>query len=271
MTLDFKHQNSCLRWLTRLLPILSFVLLGLGGPCLAETVDQLKPHDYVNDFAEVLDASTEQNLAKLCGEVDQKAHAQIAVVTIKTLGGQSIEDFSNRLFQKWGVGYKGTDRGVMLVLAVQDHQYWTEVGYGLEPILPDGKVGGFGRQMVPLLRTGDTNRAVMQMISQIAQVIAQDSHVTLQSLSQAPLPAPPEENDWQQLHLTAGEMIGIAILALIVFPILLKFFGPLFLLSMFMGGGGRGGWGGGGFGGGSGGFGGFGGGSSGGGGAGGSW
>jgi hypothetical protein len=99
-------------------------------------------------------------LTQLSTEVDQKAKAQIAVVTIKTLEGDTVEDFANHLFKKWGVGAKGTDRGVMVLLATDDHKYWTEVGYGLEPILPDGKVGGFGRDMVPLLRQGDYNGAV---------------------------------------------------------------------------------------------------------------
>jgi uncharacterized protein len=206
--------------------------------------------------------------------VDQKAKAQIAVVTVKTLEGDPVEDFANHLFQKWGVGYKGTDRGVMVLLATQDHKYWTEVGYGLEPILPDGKVGGFGRDMVPLLRQGDYNGAVVQMVSQIAEVIAQDSHVSLDSLSGSHAVTPSAgEGGGQELHLTGGEIVFLLVLLIIVGTVFVRFLGPLLLFSLLSGGGGRrgGGWGGGGFGGGGGGFGGFGGGSSGGGGAGGGW
>ena len=210
-----------------------------------------------------------------CTEVDQKAKAQIAVVTIKTLEGDTAEDFANHLFKKWGVGSKGTDRGVMVLLATDDHKYWTEVGYGLEPILPDGKVGGFGRSMVPLLRQGNYNGAVVQMVSQIAEVIAQDSHVSLDSLAQSPSAAAPARGgEGPPSHLTLGQIIFLLVLLAIVGPFLLKYLGPLFLLSLLFGGrggGGSSGWGGGGFGGGGGGFGGFGGGSSGGGGAGGSW
>ncbi len=245
-------------------------------PAHAEQWQKLNPQGYVNDFAGVLDAPTVEKLTALSTEVDQKAKAQIAVVTIKTLEDDTVEDFANHLFQKWGVGYKGTDRGVMVLLATDDHKYWTEVGYGLEPILPDGKVGGFGRSMVPLLRQGNYNGAVMQMMSQIAQVIAQDSHVSLDSLAGFPA-APPaaEDGKGQESHLTTGQIILLIIVFIIVAPLLLRFLGPFFLISLLTGGGGRrdGGWGGGGFGGGGGGggFGGFGGGSSGGGGAGGSW
>jgi uncharacterized protein len=129
--------------------------------------------------------------------------------------------------------------------------------------------------MVPLLRQGDYNSAVLQMASQIAEVIAQDTHVSLDSLAQSRAAAPPGgEGQGQQLHLTAGEIIVLLIILIVAAPILLKLLGPLFLFSLLSGGigrGGSGGWGGGGFGGGGGGFGGFGGGSSGGGGAGGGW
>jgi uncharacterized protein len=231
----------------------------------AEQWQKLNVPGYVNDFAGVLNATTAEKLTEVSTEVDQKAKAQIAVVTIKTLEGDPVEDFANHLFQKWGVGYKGTDRGVMVLLATDDHKYWTEAGYGLEPILPDGKVGGFGRDMVPLLRQGDYNDAVLQMVSQIAEVIAQDSHVSLDSLANlhAGTPAAPE-GDAHEVHLTKAQ---------IIFLFFIFFFGMPLLFWLFALGRGHGGdgWGGGGFGGGGGGFGGFGGGSSGGGGAGGGW
>lgn len=240
-------------------------------PVHAEQWQKLNPQGYVNDFAGVLDAATVEKLTAVCTEVDQKAKAQIAVVTIKSLDGEPVEDFANRLFQKWGVGYKGTDRGVMVLLSIDDHRSRTEVGYDLEGILPDGKVGGFGREVVPLLRQGNYGGAVLQMVSRIAQVIAQDSHVSLDSLAgfRPALPSPAGDGG-QQLHLTAGEILLLFVVLIVVVPLLLKLLGPWFFLSLLTGGRG-GGWNGGGFGGGGGGFGGFGGGSSGGGGASGGW
>ena len=255
--------------------VLLFLTVSFASPARAEKWQALNVQGYVNDLAGVLTPAAVQGLTQLCSEVDQKAQAQIAVVTINSLEGDTPEDFTNHLFQKWGVGYKGTDRGVMVLLAVGDHKYWTEVGYGLEPILPDGKVGGFGRDMVPLLRQGNYSGALLQMTSQIAQVIAQDRHVSLDSLDQAraQVPAPAA----RQVHLTGRQLLLLFILFIFVAPFVLRFLGPWLLLSILAGGSGRGrsggwgggGWGGGGFGGG--GFGGFGGGASGGGGAGGSW
>src|ERR1019366_5455913 len=242
------------------------------APSYAEQWQKLNVQGYVNDFAGVLSAQTVTGLSQLSTEVDQKAKAQIAIVTIKTLEGDTVEDFANHLFHKWGVGAKGTDRGVMVLVATDDHQYWTEVGYGLEPILPDGKVGNFGRGMLPFLRQGDYNRAIAGMVIQIAQVVAEDSHVSLDSLGNGNAAAQGSDGG-QQIHLTHGQVVFFVIAFIVLAPILLRFLGPFLLFSLLSGGGGRGGWGGGGFGGGGGGggFGGFGGGSSGGGGAGGGW
>ena len=124
---------------------LTFLIVGLALALGAEPVSQLQPTGYVNDFAHVLEPSTIAQLTNICEQIDQKAHAQIAVVTINSLGGSDIDSYAVDLFKKWGIGSKSTDHGVLILLAVKDRKYRIEVGYGLEPILPDGKVGGFGR------------------------------------------------------------------------------------------------------------------------------
>jgi uncharacterized protein len=247
------------------------LVLSLAFALHAEPVSQLKPTDYVNDFAHVLDPNTVAQLDNICQQIDQKAHAQIAVVTIKSLDGSDIESYAVDLFKKWGIGAKATDRGVLILLATQDHRYRIEVGYGLEPILPDGKVGAIGREAVPLLRQNDFNGAVLLMTTRVAEVIAQDAGIQLTGTSQ---PAPTTVQQ-PSAGLSIGGIIAIIIIALIV---LFTPLGRLLFWGLLLGGrGGGGGFGGGGFGGGGfgggggGGFGGFGGGSSGGGGASGSW
>jgi uncharacterized protein len=230
----------------------------------AEPVSQLKPTNYVNDFAGVLDPNTVAQLDDICQQIDQKAHAQIAVVTIKSLDGSDIESYAVELFKKWGIGSKATDHGVLILLATQDHRYRTEVGYGLEPILPDGKVGGFGREAVPLLKQGDYNGAVTLLTTRVADVIAQDAGIELTGAR----PRAPTAREEPSKGLSLG---GIIVLLIIFLILVSTSFGRLLLFSMLFGGRGGGYGGGGGFGGGGGGFGGFGGGSSGGGGASGSW
>jgi uncharacterized protein len=243
----------------------AIVLLALPLSLLAEPVSQLHPTDYVNDFAHVLDPTTIAQLDNICQQLDQKAHAQIAVVTINSLDGSDIESYAVALYKQWGIGSKATDHGVLILLAVQDRRYRIEVGYGLEPILTDGKVGGIGREAVPLLRQSDYKGAVTLMTSRVADVIAQDAGIELtgdRPQLPAQLRARPQLSGKQLL------ILGVIVLIVLLTP-LRKI---LFYLLLFGGGGGGGGYGGGGsFGGGGGGFGGFGGGSSGGGGASGSW
>jgi uncharacterized protein len=241
---------------------------------LAEAVKDLpKPTDYVSDFAGVLSPQTKQEVDLLCGQVDHQAHAQIAVVTIKTLDDQPIQDFSVQLWDAWKIGQK--DRGVLILLAVQDHKRWITTGYGLEAILPDSRVGDIGRQMVPYLRSGDYDDAVSVAVGQISQIIAKDAGVTLRQPLQRR--GPPQQ---QAIRLSLGQLIIFCVVIFLVILFLARAGGSGligFLLGMFLGGGGRGGWGGGGGSGGGGGdgggsgFGGFGGGSTGGGGAGGDW
>jgi uncharacterized protein len=238
----------------------------------AESVSTLPaPTGYVSDFAGVLSQSTKANLEDLCTQVDRQAHAQIAVVTIKTLDNdQPIDEFATALEEKWKVGKKGTDRGVLMVVVMNPRKYRIEVGYGLEGILNDAKVGDIGRAMVPSLSQGDYNTGIPLGVQQIARIIAADAGVTLnlaQPVHQYHRQQAPVQLNFMEILLGGG-----VILLILFFLIKTGNTGLLFfLLGNLMGGGFRGGRGGGGGGRdgdrGGGGFGGFGGGSSGGGGA----
>jgi uncharacterized protein len=258
-------MNYLSRWLA--------VVLLIFAPSLVVTAESVTtlpaPTGYVNDFASVLSPSTKSSLENLCTQVDRQAHAQIAVVTVKTLDGdQSIEEFATALEDKWKVGAKGTDRGVLMLFVMTPRRGRIEVGYGLEGILNDAKVGDIGRSMVPAAQQGDYDTAIPLGVTQIARIIATDAGVTL-NLAQ---PAHQYHRQQQPVQLSLTQVIigGGAILLILFFLVKTGNTGLIFfLLGNLMGGGG------GGFGGGrgrdddrgGGGFGGFGGGSSGGGGA----
>jgi uncharacterized protein len=248
---------------------------------LGESVKTLPaPIGYVNDFAGVLTPETIQSLDALCTQVDQQAHAQIAVVTIHTIDPDSagatpsIEEFATALEEKWKVGAKGTDRGVLMIFEMSPRHGRIEVGYGLEGVLNDAKVGDIGRTMVPFAQQGDYNQAIPLGVREIAQEIAADAGVDLGLGTNGSAPVqyyPRQPQPQAQLSLFQVLFFGGILLVVIVVLIRTGHIGLLFfLLFNLMGGGGGGrndGEGGGGFGGGGGGFGGFGGGSSGGGGA----
>src|SRR6202041_789570 len=253
---------------------LACVILLLAPSVLltAESVNTLPaPTGYVNDFAGVLSPATKQSVEDLCTQVDRQAHAQIAVVTVKTIDGdQSIEEFATALEDKWKVGAKGTDRGVLVLFSTTaPRRYRIEVGYGLEGILNDAKVGDIGRSMVAAASQGDFNTAIPLGVQQIARIIAADAGVTL-NLAQ-PIHQYHREQAPAQISLMEVVLGGGVILLILFFLVKTGNTGLIFFLLGNLMGGGGGGYGGGGRGRdddrGGGGFGGFGGGSSGGGGA----
>jgi len=139
----------------------------------------LQPQGYVSDYAGVIPAANRAPLEAYCAAVEQSTGAQMALVTIPSLEGEPIEDVANTLYRAWGVGQKGKNEGILMLLAVHDRRSRLEVGYGLEPILPDGLSGGILRQMRPALRQGDYGDAMLAAAETIGNTIAQAKHVTI--------------------------------------------------------------------------------------------
>ena len=252
------------------------LLLGMCA-CAALAVDwkSLRPEGYVSDFAHVIDPATRAQLEAYCGAVEHSAGAQMALVTIPSLEGEPIEDVANTIFRAWGVGQKGSNEGIMMLLAVGDRRSRLEVGYGLEPILPDGLVGSTLREMAPALRQQQYGEAMMAAAQTIGETIAHAKNVSLTAtLPRTIRPTTSNSIPWP-LILGGVCMLFWLLRSVAGGPRGSGGGGPGglltgLLLGSMLGGGGRGGGGFGGFDSG-GGFGGFGGGDSGGGGASGGW
>ena len=155
----------------------------------------LKPQGYVSDFARVIDSGSKDRLENYCGIVERSTGAQIALVTIPSLEGEPIEDVANTIFRAWGVGQKGRNEGILLLLAIRDRRSRLEVGYGLEPILPDGLDGSILREMRPALRQRRYGEALLAAADTLGTDIAAAKHVALN----APLP--------RQIHRTTSDSI----------------------------------------------------------------
>jgi uncharacterized protein len=119
-----------------------------------------KPEGYVSDFAHVIDAASRSQIEAYATSVEQATGAQMAFVTIPSLEGEPVEDVANTIFRAWGVGEKGKNDGIMLLLSIGDRRSRLEVGYGIEPILPDGLAGDVLREMRPALRQNDFGDAI---------------------------------------------------------------------------------------------------------------
>jgi uncharacterized protein len=124
------------------------LLLSVAWPLVAaaaipsdELLHSLQPAADVNDYAGVLSATERAALEQRCRELREKTGAQLAVVILDSLQGGQIDDFTVKLFQRWSVGQAGKDNGIMLLVALHDRKARIEVGYGLEPVIPDALAG----------------------------------------------------------------------------------------------------------------------------------
>ena len=150
----------------------------------------------VNDFADVIDASTESELDALIRKLQAASGDVIVVATVKTFQPSAdIRSFANEMFENHGrgIGQKGKDNGLLVVLAVDDREVWAEVGYDLEGIITDGFAGETSRQtMVPYFRKNDYGGGLLAGVTVFAQRIAAARNVELEGVPvRQPVQAPP--------------------------------------------------------------------------------
>jgi uncharacterized protein len=205
---------------------LVLVLLLAASPLAALDYRTLQPlGGYVSDFALVIDGDSKTKLEQYAAALERSTGVQVALVTIKSLEGEPIEDFANGLYRHWGIGQKGKDEGLLLILAIAERQHRLEIGRGLEPIITDGTSGEVLRAMRPALRGGAYGVAMVEAAHTLGQRIAQAKGVTIEPIARRPIPRQPQGG---------GSGDG-------GFPIGLLIFGLLAALFLFGGGGGRGG------------------------------
>lgn len=206
---------------------------------------------YVQDYAHVLSEADKQKILRLGQELDNKTTAQIAVLTVDSLKGQPIEDFSLAVLRSWGIGNKEKNNGALLVIAVKDRQSRIEVGYGLEGILPDGLTGRIQDEaMIPYFKKGNYAAGIVDGYTLTASIVADSHNIKLEGITPyqggSKQAAEDEYPVWMKLLMAAGIIILLIIDNLFLGGIITQM---LFFALLRGRGGGRGG----GFGGGSGG------------------
>jgi uncharacterized protein len=135
--------------------------------------DLPKPVDYVSDFAHVLSRRTVDEVDGICSDLDHsKADTQVAIVTIKSLKGADVGEYATTLANAWGVGKKGSNRGVLILLAVNDHKWRIAVGHGLEQILTNSQAEEIEEKMAPLLSAKNFDGAVTIALREVAQAVS---------------------------------------------------------------------------------------------------
>jgi uncharacterized protein len=256
--------------------ILTLTLLSALATTGYGQADLPTPRHYVEDYANVINASDERTLNGVLQELKQKTGAQYIVLTVLSTGGLPIEQFSIELAEKWKLGQKGKDNGMLFILAKNDRRWRFEVGYGLEGFITDQYCNRTGRDvLLPYIEKGDYSRGIYEANLQIAQRIASEAGVSLTGMPKVTPPVPVRN---KRRGLPCCSALPFLIFILLIFGGAGRGMGWWFFLPFMMGGfGGHGGYGrsgsfgGGSFGGGFGGFGGGMGGGFGGGGASGGW
>lgn len=251
----------------KVVPFFTILLLLTFGLELPAKTQFPQPAGAVNDFASVIPEPYRKKMENLSLEVLQKTGTSIVTATIESIGDDTVETYANELYRNWGIGKKGEDKGVLILLALQERRVKIETGYGVEGILPDGLVGQIlDDSVIPYFKKGQYGEGLYNGLVSVSQVIAKDAGVEISG----------EYTAVKQVRKRAASRLGLV--PFLFFLLFLFFFlgpsiWPWLFLSGMGGRGGRyrsgfgGGVGGGGFGSFGGGFGGFGGGLSGGGGA----
>lgn len=249
--------------------ILFFEAVFFSFSAFGETVTiPERPAGYVTDLAGLVSPAASNTISKFAFELEKKTTAQVAVVTVKTTRPEAIQSYSVMLFDKWKIGQKGKDNGVLILVAVEDREAWITTGYGIEGIIPDATANKIVRDlMIPSFREGKYSEGILNASVAVISLIAKEYGEVITG----------KEDSIQKTisrETSALEVLFTILLFIMVFGMRSGFFG-YFLLGSMAGGRRRGGhWygtGTGSSGGSFGGFGGFGGGMTGGGGGGGGW
>lgn len=195
----------------KLLPLFAYVILFsscflLPASTAAAYTSPGKPEGFVNDFAHVLSVSDRQTIEAKLQILKQSSGAEIAVVTISSLGDETVETYAVKLFQEWGIGQKGKDNGLLILVATNDRQARIEVGYGLEGDITDLQAGNIIRQvMIPAFKNNDYAAGISGAVDAVAGILSKSPEA-----AQYSEPAP-ETGNWN-VNFPAIFFIGFILL-----------------------------------------------------------
>ncbi len=210
---------------------LAAALIALTTLTIAAQGELPRPAGRITDLANVIDAGTEAELDRRLDQLEQQTSHEVAVVTVTSLNGTSVEDYAVRLFKEWGIGQAKQDNGVLVLVAPNEREMRIEVGYGLEGVLPDGLAAQIiNQQFVPRFRDNDYNGGIRDGVARVADIVAKEQVLTAEELAQFN-ESSNEAPAWiiipfMGLFVTIGfTMMGLGLRSKTGFPLL---FGSLF-------------------------------------------
>ena len=162
--------------------MLSFIALfttSLLASVFAET-SLPKPSGPVNDFAEVITSPYEKRISNLAKELLDKTGVALVLVTMHDLGVADSNEYANRLYNAWGIGKTGEDRGILILVSVREQKMRIRMGSGLKALLSPGQVGEIqDRFVAPLLKQNNYDDGLLNGVVAIAKIISKHAGATI--------------------------------------------------------------------------------------------
>ena len=233
--------------------LLSFSLLPVSA---ADSYPEPTQRFFVNDFADVIDSTDEDEIYSRGATLQEKTTAQVVVVTVNTLDGEEPADYALGLGRQWGVGQKSDDNGAVILLSKEEREIYIAIGYGLEGALPDSKTGRIiDTYGLDYLKEDDFSTGLLEITKAIINEVyieyGQEPEAGYTAIED--LPDDGSDDYGKKVGVSWIAMLSIVALSILIFGRRRRgffWFGGFGGRGGFGGHGGRGGFGGGGFGGG---------------------
>jgi len=205
----------------RILLISCFLLAVLifGSSQVLAQINYPEPRGYVNDFAGIISDDVEQKMETSLRDYEAKTTNEVAVVTVASLEGLSIESYTMGLAEKWGVGKEGKDNGVILLVAPNERKVRVEVGYGLEPVLTDSKAQQVIDAMTLYFKESKYTQGIEIGVKKITDTLG---YLTPEELAIQQQEKAAQDKANTTLVLKVLMWIGVGIVFIVVFIILWK-------------------------------------------------
>jgi uncharacterized protein len=159
------------------------------------------PGSYVNDYADMLSDAEERVLEARVLAFEASTTHEIAVVTVPDMGGDTVEHYAAELFEKWGIGNKDKDNGILFLIARDEHKVRIEVGYGLEETLPDSVAASIlSNDVTPHFKQGDFGVGIESGVESIMKAIQGDYVIPSYELA----PTPDSSSNFGNLLIFVG-------------------------------------------------------------------
>jgi len=147
-------------------------------PSVILAAEYPSPVGFVNDFAGVLDSGTRTFLEAEIAGLKERSGAEISLVTVSTLAGDTIENYAVELFREWGIGERGKDNGLLFVVAPNEREVRIEVGYGLEGAVPDAEANRVIQKIVtPAFKEGNYPKGISEGVLALIKIVSGEALV----------------------------------------------------------------------------------------------